>query len=208
VVIAARLGFVIATENVDLDLASPARRLAAYSADAVRLLGLEPFSMRDVGVLALAHDFGGRAAGRQSYLEIANPASAAFKKRIFASQAGRQRGSAVCYYGMSHHGTNRELDSFDHVSGWRCPICNSVSYDKVFVTKPGGGSYLTEFFECRGCTIMFRRPGRFTRLGIVVKRWGADVEPKSLREVHGLVTDSDLGWRPSWRPKQPGDDDG
>jgi hypothetical protein len=74
------------------------------------------------------------------------------------------------------------------VSGWQCPICDAKSYDKVIVSKPNGMSYQTEFYECKGCTIMFRHPGRFTRLGIVIKRWAADVEPKSLGEVHGFVT--------------------
>jgi hypothetical protein len=36
---------------------------------------------------------------------------------------------------------------------------------------------------------MFRHPGRFTRLGLPIKRWAMDVEPRTLREVHGFVTE-------------------
>ena len=46
---------------------------------------------------------------------------------------------------------------------------------------------LTEFYECTGCTVTFRHPARFTRLGMPVRRWAADVEPRTLREVHRLA---------------------
>jgi hypothetical protein len=36
---------------------------------------------------------------------------------------------------------------------------------------------------------MFRHPGRFTRLGLPIRRWAMDVEPRTLREVHGFVTE-------------------
>lgn len=57
------------------------------------------------------------------------------------------------------------------------------------VSRPNGTAYLTEFFECAGCTLMFRHPGRFTRLGLPIRRWAMDVEPRTLREVHGLLRD-------------------
>ena len=55
------------------------------------------------------------------------------------------------------------------------------------VARPDGRAYLTDFFECAGCTLMFRHPGRFTRLGLPIRRWAMDVEPRTLREVHGLA---------------------
>ena len=57
------------------------------------------------------------------------------------------------------------------------------------VARPNSASYLTEFFECAGCTLMFRHPGRFTRLGLPIRRWAMDVEPRTLREVHGFVAE-------------------
>lgn len=58
----------------------------------------------------------------------------------------------------------------------------------------------TEFSECAGCTVMFRHPARFTRLGMPIRRWAMDVEPRTLREVHGLVVD-----RCSPAPEEPKD---
>lgn len=80
-----------------------------------------------------------------------------------------------------------DSDSFDWVSGWRCPMCNSTAYSQVLVTRPDRSTYKTEFYECSGCTVMFRHPGRFTRLGAPIRRWVSDVGPRSLREVHGYA---------------------
>jgi hypothetical protein len=40
---------------------------------------------------------------------------------------------------------------------------------------------------------MFRHPGRFTRLGLPIRRWAMDVEPRTLREAHRFVTEPDTG---------------
>jgi len=83
-----------------------------------------------------------------------------------------------------------EPDGFSFVSGWRCPLCNATTYSQIEISRQGGSRYRTEFYECTGCTVMFRHPARFTRLGLPVRRWAADVEPRSLREVHGFVVGS------------------
>lgn len=80
-----------------------------------------------------------------------------------------------------------ETDGFS-VSGWRCPLCNATAYNQVQVARPDGRPYKTEFYECSGCTSMFRHPARFTRLGLPVRRWAMDVEPRSLVDVHGFAT--------------------
>jgi len=84
---------------------------------------------------------------------------------------------------------DQDSDAFAQVHGWRCPVCNSTAYRQTLVSRPNGTAYLTEFFECAGCTLMFRHPGRFTRLGLPIRRWAMDVEPRTLREVHGFVAE-------------------
>ena len=86
---------------------------------------------------------------------------------------------------MPHH--HPDSDAFSEVFGWRCPVCNSVAYRQTLVSRPNGTAYLTEFFECAGCTLMFRHPGRLTRLGLPIRRWAMDVEPRTPREVNGLM---------------------
>lgn len=46
---------------------------------------------------------------------------------------------------------------------FRCPICRSQIYMAVTVRRPSGKTYRTEFFECGGCSVMFRDPQKFTR---------------------------------------------
>ncbi len=87
---------------------------------------------------------------------------------------------------MSHSQSSRDSDGFAEVYGWRCPVCDATAYRQTLVNRPNGGTYLTEFYECAGCTLMFRHPGRFARLGLPVRRWAMDVEPRSLRQVHGF----------------------
>jgi hypothetical protein len=45
----------------------------------------------------------------------------------------------------------------------RCPICLKANYASVVVRKPSGGHYTTEFYECSGCSVMFRDPHEFIR---------------------------------------------
>jgi hypothetical protein len=79
--------------------------------------------------------------------------------------------------------------TFDFVAGWRCPICTADSYLRTVVAGRNGHPYETEFYECSGCSLMFRHPGRFARLGVVIRRWASDVEPRTLREHHGFVVE-------------------
>lgn len=67
--------------------------------------------------------------------------------------------------------------------GWRCPLCLSGFYTRVVVGKPGGGEYRTEFSECSRCSVMFRRPERFMRLGIPPDELARDTGPKTIEEA-------------------------
>src|SRR5438094_6144760 len=95
---------------------------------------------------------------------------------------------------MTHH--RPEPDGFSAMSGWRCPLCNATTYSQIEVLRPSGASFVTEFYECSGCSVMFRHPARFARLGMPVRRWAMDVEPRTLREVHNLVTPSEAHSKP------------
>jgi hypothetical protein len=88
---------------------------------------------------------------------------------------------------MAHQRT--APDAFSSIAAWRCPLCNGTTYIQIEISRQSGAKYKTEFFECSGCTVMFRHPARVARLGLPVRRWAADVEPRSLREVHGLTTE-------------------
>lgn len=44
-----------------------------------------------------------------------------------------------------------------------CPLCHSFHYLPVYVKRPNGSEYRTEFYQCAACTVMFRDPVRFTR---------------------------------------------
>lgn len=85
---------------------------------------------------------------------------------------------------MSHQ--RPEPDGFS-VAGWRCPLCNATTYSRIEISRQSGAKYKTDFYECSGCTSMFRHPARFTRLGMPVRRWAMDVEPRTLRDVHGFA---------------------
>jgi len=49
-----------------------------------------------------------------------------------------------------------------------CPICGSEKYNEVRqsnkVYGPGGKSW-TVHYTCRGCTVMFKDPEKFTKAG-------------------------------------------
>ena len=79
------------------------------------------------------------------------------------------------------------MDPFLLVNGWRCPLCRSTDAVPVVVSKSNRTQYKTEFFECAGCSAMFRHPGRFTRLGRAVRRWAGDIGPVGLDQVYGRL---------------------
>lgn len=49
-----------------------------------------------------------------------------------------------------------------HGANFRCPICRATVFRPVTVRRLNGQYHQTEFFECGGCTVMFRDPVRFT----------------------------------------------
>jgi len=85
---------------------------------------------------------------------------------------------------MAHRRPDPEFHHF--TSYWCCPLCNSGVYLSVLIPRNDGTFYKTDFFQCLGCTVMFRIPDKFTRLGIPVRRWANDVGPKTLQDVHGF----------------------
>jgi len=46
---------------------------------------------------------------------------------------------------------------------FRCPLCGSTIFEQVMVARPSGWSYLTAFFECARCSVMFRDAERLAR---------------------------------------------
>lgn len=45
---------------------------------------------------------------------------------------------------------------------FECPTCLCGAYDRVTVDRPGGGTYVTQFYACRQCTTMFLDPKKYT----------------------------------------------
>lgn len=46
---------------------------------------------------------------------------------------------------------------------FRCPLCGSDKYVEVRVQRPSGHWYTTAFYQCFGCSVMFRDPVLFAR---------------------------------------------
>jgi hypothetical protein len=51
----------------------------------------------------------------------------------------------------------------DRPTYFRCPVCRSVSCERVSVKRPNGTTYVTMFYACATCTVMFLDPLAFTR---------------------------------------------
>jgi predicted RNA-binding Zn-ribbon protein involved in translation (DUF1610 family) len=56
---------------------------------------------------------------------------------------------------------------------FKCPLCGSDGYTRVRVKKADGSWYITEFYHCFGCSVMFTDPVQFTQQKRVIK----DVPP-------------------------------
>jgi hypothetical protein len=49
------------------------------------------------------------------------------------------------------------------VSGqWRCRICNFERYHQVSVLRKNGSKYLTSFYACSLCSVMFLNPEQWS----------------------------------------------
>jgi hypothetical protein len=66
------------------------------------------------------------------------------------------RFQAVFLYSMSDGWKNGRFELF------RCRICGDREYVEVRVQRPSGNWYVTSFFQCVGCTAMFRDPISFS----------------------------------------------
>jgi hypothetical protein len=51
----------------------------------------------------------------------------------------------------------------DRSNYFRCPLCRAVTCERVVVRRPNGTAYVTAFFSCTVCTLMFRDPLALTR---------------------------------------------
>jgi hypothetical protein len=51
----------------------------------------------------------------------------------------------------------------DRPDYFRCPLCRGVTCERVIVKRPNGTAYVTAFFSCTVCTLMFRDPRALTR---------------------------------------------
>lgn len=51
----------------------------------------------------------------------------------------------------------------DRPDHFRCPVCKSVSCERVIVKRPQGTPYVTSLYACTTCTIVFLDPIAFTR---------------------------------------------
>jgi len=50
-----------------------------------------------------------------------------------------------------------------HWEAFKCPLCGSKKYVAVRVQRPGGQWYVTPFYECFHCSVMFRDPHLFSQ---------------------------------------------
>jgi hypothetical protein len=62
---------------------------------------------------------------------------------------------------------------------FECPICGSDGFNEVYVKQRDGASRLTQAYECRGCSTMFRERERFTKHRLTVMGAdGIDLKPE------------------------------
>ena len=61
---------------------------------------------------------------------------------------------------------------------FECPICGSDGFRQVEVKGRDGSKRLTQAYECRGCSTMFRERERFTKHRLqVIGADGVDLKP-------------------------------
>ena len=62
---------------------------------------------------------------------------------------------------------------------FECPVCASDGFTQVQVKGRNGVSRLTQAYECRGCSTMFRDRDRFTKHRLqVIGADGVDLKPQ------------------------------
>jgi hypothetical protein len=72
------------------------------------------------------------------------------------------------------------------MQAFRCRICAGTNYERVVVTRKSGRPYITPFFACMGCSVMFGDPARFSATVPGPKARRVDA-PISFRRSHGAT---------------------
>jgi hypothetical protein len=63
-----------------------------------------------------------------------------------------------------------------------CPICGSDGFTQVAVKGRDGTIRVTQAYECKGCSVMFRERERFTKHRLqVIGADGVDLKPQLKR---------------------------
>lgn len=58
---------------------------------------------------------------------------------------------------------NKGLWDGDRFTEFKCPLCGTDGYVRIRVQRPNGHWYVTNFYQCFGCSVMFTDPVAFTR---------------------------------------------
>ncbi len=82
----------------------------------------------------------------------------------------------------------------DREDPFQCPNCGSVTCEKVSVPRPNGTTYVTIFYKCSICTVVFTDPVAFTR--------GALDRPR--RQAPRSTVISYAAWGRANQPKKDG----
>ena len=62
---------------------------------------------------------------------------------------------------------------------FECPVCGSDGFTQVSMKGRDGSSRVTQAYECRGCSTMFRERERFTKhRRTVMGADGVDLKPQ------------------------------
>jgi len=69
---------------------------------------------------------------------------------------------------------------------FECPICGSDGFRQVEVIGRDGVPRLTQAYECKGCSTMFRERDRFTKHRVqVIGADGTDLKPVAGKRKDG-----------------------
>jgi hypothetical protein len=74
----------------------------------------------------------------------------------------------------------RYLTGQRDLAAFSCPLCGATEAFVTCVPRSNGETYATAFFECSGCTVMFRDVRRFMWL---IKRYKDPADPRRLHHV-------------------------
>jgi predicted RNA-binding Zn-ribbon protein involved in translation (DUF1610 family) len=95
-------------------------------------------------------------------LEIQRSSQNPLNNRLISTDSGKTPSTLIEKISDTGYKPSMQYSEVAQPVKFTCPLCGSFSFTSVKILRDNGTSYLSDFFQCVGCSALFREPALFS----------------------------------------------